>query len=60
MSADIILDDLAFPVSIDVHRNNQIEYDVNKEDLDRSIRQNREIIKRIRNNKKYEKILQKV
>ncbi|MCM1498232.1 MAG: hypothetical protein NC124_07160 [Clostridium sp.] len=60
MSADIILDDWALPASIDVLRNHQTEYDIDKKELDRDIQQNREIVKRIRNNKKYEKILQEV
>lgn len=60
MSADIILDDWALPASIDVLRSNQPEYDLDKKELDRNIQQNQEIIKRIRNNMRYKKILQEV
>lgn len=60
MSIDIILDDWALPASIDIRRNNQKEDDIDREELDRNIQQNREIVRRMRNNKKYEKILQEV
>lgn len=60
MSTDIILDDWALPASIDVHRSNHKEYDIDREELDKNIQQNREIVRRMRNNKKYEKILQEV
>lgn len=60
MSADIVLDDWSVPVPIDVRGNNQMMYDIDEKELDRNIQQNREVVKRIRNNKKYEKILQEV
>lgn len=60
MSADIILDDWALPVSINIHRDNQKEHDIDRKELDKNVQQNREIVRRIRNNKKYEKILQEV
>lgn len=60
MPGDIILDDWALPSSIEICRSNQREYDIDKEELDRNIQQNREVVKRIRNNKRYEKILQEV
>lgn len=60
MSADIILDDWALPESIDVQRNNGTAYEVDREKLERNIQQNREVIRRIRCEKKYEEILQEV
>lgn len=60
MSADIILDDWALPASIDVQRNNGTAYEVDREKLERNIQQNREVIRRIRCEKKYEEILQEV
>lgn len=60
MSADIILDDWALPASIDVLKCVQTKYDIDKKELDRNIQQNQEIVKRIRNNVKYKKILQEV
>ncbi|MCM1245140.1 MAG: hypothetical protein NC293_05780 [Roseburia sp.] len=60
MSKDIILDDWALPSAIGVCRKSQREYNIDKEELDRDIQQNREIVKRIRNNKRYAKILQEV
>lgn len=60
MSADIILDDWALPVSIDIQRSNRREYEIDREKLDKNIQQNREIVQRMRDNKKYAGILQKV
>ena len=60
MSADIILDDWALPASIDVQRNNGTVYEVDREKLEKNIQQNREVIRRIRCEKKYEEILQEV
>ncbi|MCM1082347.1 MAG: hypothetical protein NC393_13080 [Clostridium sp.] len=60
MATDIILDDWALPAPIDVLKKNQGNYNYNQKELDKNIQQNREIVKRIRGNKKYESILQKV
>ncbi len=60
MSADIVLDDWALPESIDVQRNNDTVYEVDREKLEKNIQQNREVIRRIRCEKKYEEILQEV
>lgn len=60
MSADIILDDWALPDSMDVRSSKHKEHKIDKVELDKNIQQNQEIIKRIRDNKKYEKILQEV
>ncbi|MCM1045209.1 MAG: hypothetical protein NC417_06840 [Candidatus Gastranaerophilales bacterium] len=60
MSADIILDDWALPAPIDILRNNQSKYKIDKSELDKNIQQNQEIIKRMRNNVKYKKMLQEV
>ena len=57
MSSDIILDDWMLPESI---KKNRKENDIDRVKLDLSIRQNRESVKRIRDNKKYEKILQEI
>lgn len=60
MSADIILDDWALPVAIDDQRNNSKVNEVDREKLERNIQKNREVIHRIRCEKKYKNILQEV
>jgi hypothetical protein len=62
MPVDIIIDDRALAVAIDVKTGNS-KQKMNVEDeeeLKKSIQQNREIIQRMRSSKKYEGILQKV
>lgn len=60
MSSDIILDNWVLPEYIDIHRGNQKKPDIDRKELDKNIQKNREIVMRMRNNKKYEKILQEV
>ncbi len=60
MSADIILDDWALPASIDIQGNNGKANEVDREKLERNIQQNREVIRRMRCDKKYEKVLQEI
>lgn len=60
MSADIILNDWILPESIDICKRIQKEYNIDRVKLDKSIQQNRELIKHIRDNKKYEERLQEI
>lgn len=60
MPADIILDDWALPAAVDVQRNNDTQHEVDREKLEENIKQNREIIRRMRCDEKYEEILQEV
>ena len=60
MSADIILDDWVLPASVDVQRNNGKAYEVDREKLVKNIQHNREVVQRLRCDKKYKKILQEV
>ncbi len=60
MSEDIVLDDWVLPESIGVPRNHGKAYEINREKLEENIQKNREAIKRMRCDEKYEKNLQKV